>query len=421
VVRDLRAEAPRPVFIIGSSRSGTSILTWALGQHPNLLPVEETLWLDKLAVDLRSTYQEGRKSPVSQLATMGIKMADFYAAFGQAANDMILSHGRYDSDFAQNVDKGSPFRRYRSATDPKTRWVDGTPKYSLHVYELLELFPSALFIHLLRDVRLVVASLMNFDRAGASARSAETAYGEWYSLVSGCADAERAFGSKTIMRVRHADLLSDPDRTIWRCLDFLGEPFNTFCLEPLEQVINSSGPSVEAPIPEQDPFSVAEKAIHLSDELLAEPEPAYEPDLALQAVLRAKSPLNMAAYLLPVEGPAFQVGPAAGFCDDFWVDGSLSATMRVEESIGKITVEGNLPSMGVDGQVSLILRIDGNEFQQAFTPGQEVSWTVPCAIPRQRKVELSLASSQTFSPKREGLSNDQRELALFLKRIVFSP
>ena len=33
----------KPVFIIGSPRSGTSILTWALGQHPNLYPLEETV------------------------------------------------------------------------------------------------------------------------------------------------------------------------------------------------------------------------------------------------------------------------------------------------------------------------------------------------------------------------------------------
>ena len=100
---------PRPVFIIGSPRSGTSALTWALGQHPNLLPVEETRWLAKLAVDLRATYQLGRQAYVSQIASMGIGVADFYGAFGNAVNDMILSHGRYDSDFRRNVDERSPF------------------------------------------------------------------------------------------------------------------------------------------------------------------------------------------------------------------------------------------------------------------------------------------------------------------------
>lgn len=411
---------PRPVFIIGSPRSGTSALTWALGQHPNLLPVEETRWLAKLAVDLRATYQLGRQAYVSQIASMGIGVADFYGAFGNAVNDMILSHGRYDSDFRRNVDERSPFQRYRQPTDPKNRWVDGTPEYSRAVYDLLELFPKAQFIHILRDVHQVANSLVHFDQAGASARTPEDAYEEWYGLVRACVDAERAFGSKTVLRVRHADLLAKPESVVWRCLDFLGEPFNTHCVEPLDHVINTSGATTEPAVPEHDEFSIVARAIGLNDLLFSEGDPDYEPSLEVRGELKAKSPLSAAAYRLPVDGPVFQEGPAAGFCEDFWIERELAVTMLAVRSIGKVTIEGDLPLVEGPDQVSLQLSIDGREFAETFLPGQEVSWTVPCPIPRDRKAELKLASSHTWRPKQGGVSYDERELAFFLKRIVFS-
>jgi hypothetical protein len=45
-----RMKAARPIFIIGAPRSGTSITTWALGQHPNIQPMPETAWIASLAV-----------------------------------------------------------------------------------------------------------------------------------------------------------------------------------------------------------------------------------------------------------------------------------------------------------------------------------------------------------------------------------
>src|SRR5258707_13348198 len=35
----------KPILIVGAPRSGTSILAWCLGQHPNILPQEESNWL----------------------------------------------------------------------------------------------------------------------------------------------------------------------------------------------------------------------------------------------------------------------------------------------------------------------------------------------------------------------------------------
>lgn len=105
----------------------------------------------------------------SIFSTMDIRDSQLFAALGQSIDKVILQHRtdlerkRKSRSSASKVDA-----RWLEATStsagPKTRWIDGTPEYSLHVCGLLKLFPQALLIHLIRDVRAVVRSMVNFDR-----------------------------------------------------------------------------------------------------------------------------------------------------------------------------------------------------------------------------------------------------------------
>jgi hypothetical protein len=47
----------KPIFMVGSPRSGTSILTWRLGQHPNIITLEECAGIGDLAVALSICYK----------------------------------------------------------------------------------------------------------------------------------------------------------------------------------------------------------------------------------------------------------------------------------------------------------------------------------------------------------------------------
>src|SRR5207249_9438069 len=83
----------KPIFVVGSPRSGTSILTWCLGQHPNILMQEESSWIGPFAVNLAIGHEIGSaRGEHSQLSALDIRRDDFMAHFGKSINDFILSH-----------------------------------------------------------------------------------------------------------------------------------------------------------------------------------------------------------------------------------------------------------------------------------------------------------------------------------------
>jgi hypothetical protein len=258
----------KPVFVVGSPRSGTSVLTWCLGQHPNILPVPESNWLGQFAVNVAISHQIGTaRDRFTILSAMDVSRDEFFANFGQSINDLILRHRR-------DLDRKRKMTTHPS--EPKMRWADGTPEYSSHIYALRKLFPEALFVHILRDVRAVVRSMLNFYRISGFQLVAneEEAYKYWLRTVSACLTAERAYGPKVVHRLRYAALIDNPESVMRSLLDFVGEPYAAKCLEPLAQRINSSNVPADfkADDPATDP-TVIEEATRLCAEVEQTPQP----------------------------------------------------------------------------------------------------------------------------------------------------
>ena len=286
----------RPVFIIGSPRSGTSVLTWCLGQHSNILVQEESNWLGRFSVDVEAAYRAGTdRGERTQLSALGVRREVFLASFGKAINEIILGHraelkrtaekrARDSGDSSREIPE---FKYERSESDPKQRWVDGTPEYSFYVCGLRKLFPEAVFIHVVRDPATVVRSILHFSRAGGRilAKTEEEAYAYWLRRVRACVLAERAYGSDVVRRVRHADLVARPEMTIRALLEFLHEPYEVACLEPLRLRINSSNVPADFEVTHRaGNKKVIEEALAVEDELLngeqaVTPSPAAEREL----------------------------------------------------------------------------------------------------------------------------------------------
>src|SRR5437762_4418278 len=248
-------EISKPIFVVGSPRSGTSILTWCLGQHPNIFPVPEANWMGEFAVNIAMCYQIGTaRNNRTILSAMDIQRDEFFANFGRSINALILKHrgdldrrrtiervqrtlkehGLYGDDVSGEMspDLIAAIRRYQirngfeangqldaetlgalrisgSECKSKTRWVDGTPEYSFHIYGLRKLFPEALFVHILRDVASVVRSMLNFHHVAGVPLVAneEEAYNYWLRTVRACVKAEQAYATHVIYHLPYSVLI----------------------------------------------------------------------------------------------------------------------------------------------------------------------------------------------------------------------
>ena len=258
----------KPVFVVGSPRSGTSILTWCLGQHPNMFPVPESNWMGDFAVNLAVSYEVGTaRGERAVLSAMDIGRDEFFAQFGRSINQLILSHR----------DDLNRKRKMPPSSEPKARWVDGTPEYSTHIFALRKLFPEAVFVHILRDVREVVRSMLNFHRVAGTQLVAneEQAYKYWRRTVAACVQAEQAYGPKVVSRFRYSDLIDNPQPAMRSLLEFVGEPYDARCLQPLQQRINSS--NVPEDFVAEDPATnpaIVDQAVTLCAEVMKQEQPA---------------------------------------------------------------------------------------------------------------------------------------------------
>jgi hypothetical protein len=222
------------------------------------------------AVNAAVVHQVGAaRGHLSILSAMDISRDELLTNFGRTINNLILSH-RSDLERTRAAIPSLPEFMRRSLPGAKTRWVDGTPEYSLHIYALKRLFPEAVFIHILRDVRDVVRSMLNLHRlAGVQlVANEEEAYRYWLRAVKACVQAERAYGSNVVRRLPYNALIDHPESAIRSMLAFVGEPFSARCLEPLSCQINSSDvpPDFVAEAPATD-RRIAEEATNLYAEL----------------------------------------------------------------------------------------------------------------------------------------------------------
>jgi Sulfotransferase family len=315
----MHEEINKPIFVVGSPRSGTSILAWCLGHHPNIFPVPESNWMGDFAVNVAMSYQVGAaRGILSILSAMGISRDEFFSHIGRSINSLVLKHrcdldrtrlitavqrrlkeqGLYFGEMTGELDPatGAAIRQYgvadeesgllyselvdslrtaASDSEYKTRWVDQTPEYSFHICGLRKLFPCALFIHIVRDVGSVVRSMLNFHRIAGThvVTSEEEAYKYWLRTVRACLKAEEAYGPHVVYRLRYTTLVENPEPALRSLLDFLGEPYSGKCLEPLSERINSSNvpPDFKSDDPATDP-AIVEEARRLSAEIDESPQ-----------------------------------------------------------------------------------------------------------------------------------------------------
>ncbi|MFN8621060.1 MAG: stealth conserved region 3 domain-containing protein [Chloroflexota bacterium] len=214
------SDGPPPIFIVGTSRSGTSLLASMLGAHSSIACGPETaLFL----------HLEGRLKRILDDPRWPDEAVRFLTELQRVtADETVLTHfGLTPERVRRRLEVRPPSARalMEALTVPfmedqgKRRWAEKTPKHLWHAAMIRRLWPDARVIRIVRDPRGVALS----TREWPFQRSAVKVAYQWRLDEAHW----RAFsaGDPLTLELRYEDLVTDPEAAVARVCAFLGEPF----------------------------------------------------------------------------------------------------------------------------------------------------------------------------------------------------
>ena len=201
-----------PFFIVGSARSGTTLLRDLLRSHSRLFVGTEARFIPFLHA-LHGSPQNDREA-----IRLGTAILD---TIGHSEVWTTLTPDDFAHFRSFRAAASLPFERAAAAAG-KARWGDKSPRYVEHIPQILEIFPAARVVHIVRDGRDVALSMMRTNFAPQTVYHAATA---WRRRVLRGREALRCHGPQRIHEVRYEELLRDPKATLSELLGFLGEEF----------------------------------------------------------------------------------------------------------------------------------------------------------------------------------------------------
>lgn len=201
--KDTRVDA-RLIFVGGSPRSGTTLVQNMLDCHPEVLGGPEFLHLP-------------------DIIALGKKL---HASIDREWIDLFCDHETVDRMLRRLcLDLLLPLADRMQAP----RLSEKTPENVLVFPELARLFPNARFIHVVRDPRAIVASLLQVgERARRKGRKpapftadVDAAIRRVRRSLEKGAQAVREHPER-VLTVRYEDVVENPERETRRICDFLG-------------------------------------------------------------------------------------------------------------------------------------------------------------------------------------------------------
>ena len=240
-----------PIFIVGAPRSGTTMLQYRLRNHPEIsLPTGESHFIvplcmnqasfvdltrtDNIRAVLQAMYRQNRNFLETDLHGVAFdidKLAEAFHAEGRHTVPAII---------------GGLFEKNARA-ESKSRWGDKTPYYVMHTDKILEWFPDAQIVHLIRDGRDVALSLFR-RRHDFMVYNTYYAAEYWESFVAKGRALGRQLPPDKYMELRFEDILASPREMLEKLCEFLTVEFTEalFDIQPSEK--KSKTPLVHQPL-----------------------------------------------------------------------------------------------------------------------------------------------------------------------------
>jgi hypothetical protein len=223
------------LFVVGCSRSGTTLLQSFLAAHPAVLSFPETavfgrlLWTDAEAQGALNTVHQRTRLAYRRVSRLLDRVGR------RELEDFLPIRSKSTEEFARGfiavldrltLDRG------------KAWWVEKTPENIRYVPEIGRLVPGARFINILRDGRETVASLYGLgleypDKFWTKFLDLDLAIEHWNVALR---HTRELIGVPEVMLVRYERLLSETETVLREICEFAGLRFSREMLDRRSEV-----------------------------------------------------------------------------------------------------------------------------------------------------------------------------------------
>jgi hypothetical protein len=221
-----------PFFIIGSGRSGNTLLRRILQSHPDIHIPPETYVLG----DVINGFKNNANLYWNDLVGLMLAKFQFHPEFETFGIDLrplldeLIDSPKEKRSLCHILDR---FYRYhaKNVADKETaRWGDKTPLNTFYLHDIAEVFPRAQFIHIVRDGCDVVSSYM---KAGIY-KDLESAASRWRDSID-IINRFKATNSSAVLEIHYEELVSNTREVVRSVCEFLNVEFSESMLASEKQ------------------------------------------------------------------------------------------------------------------------------------------------------------------------------------------
>jgi hypothetical protein len=190
-----------PVFLVGSIRSGTTLLRLMLDHHPRISFQHESEFMF-------NACEEGRPFPSTEEFVRQLEQDWIYQRSGLKVNPVLAYPEAVDDLLGQ-----------KAAADRKP--IVGATVHH-HMWVPARLYPNARFIHIVRDGRDVANSVCQMGVQGNLYYAADT----WLQAISEWESIREKLRPDQFIEVRFEELIQSPQDVLERICRFLGVEYS---------------------------------------------------------------------------------------------------------------------------------------------------------------------------------------------------
>ncbi len=227
-MRKIKTDGEKPpIFIIGNPRSGTTLLRLMLTCHSMISIPPEGGWLIQL-------YSKYRKVTIDDQEMIRTMVTDLFLT--PKIEGWQLDHSLLMKTVEENVPVDYPgfanqiYRHYANR-DGKTRWGDKNNFYLHHIGKINQMFPDAMFLHIIRDGRDVACSYRDLSEtrglyAPTLPNSVCIAAYDWKKNIETIRRDFKHIAKERTFTLRYEDLVRQPTNILQDVCSFLGEDYD---------------------------------------------------------------------------------------------------------------------------------------------------------------------------------------------------